>query len=136
MPVAASVPPWEDPVPAPVPAAQPAMAPSAPAGGYYEDSVPLDAYDDVVPYDDFDGYGYDGSFDAPQASPVPAPPAPVPPAIPQGMGAPAQDPGFQAAGAASAQPAMVPEQPVSANADDLSKMLSSSMGVNIVFEEV
>ena len=142
-PAQSQVPPWED---APVtPASEPAAGSSgesAYADAYFDDSVPLDAYGDMADMGGYDGYsdpGYaDPGYGIPAASaPVPAVSAQQPSqAMDPSALSPAQRAAAQAAGVLPSQPAAPAQEPVSANADDLSKMLSSSMGVNIVFEEV
>ena len=142
-PAQSQVPPWEDaPVaPAPEPAAG-SSGESAYADAYFDDSVPLDAYGDMADMGGYDGYsdpGYaDPGYGIPAASaPVPAVSAQQPSqAMDPSALSPAQRAAAQAAGVLPSQPAAPAQEPVSANADDLSKMLSSSMGVNIVFEEV
>ena len=99
---------------APAPSAQPApvpSAPQAPAAGAADpyDEVPLDVYDSMAPsYEDDYGYGEPSPMAAPMASGEPV--------------APVESRG--------------PEQAPTANADDLSKMISGSMGVDVFFEEV
>ena len=142
-PAQSQVPPWED---APVaPVSEPAAGSSgesAYADAYFDDSVPLDAYGDMADMGGYDGYsdpGYaDPGYGIPAASaPVPAVSAQQPSqAMDSSALSPAQRAAAQAAGVLPSQPAAPAQEPVSANADDLSKMLSSSMGVNIVFEEV
>ena len=142
-PAQSQVPPWED---APVaPVSEPAAGSSgesAYADAYFDDSVPLDAYGDMADMGGYDGYsdpGYaDPGYGIPAASaPVPAVSAQQPSqAMDPSALSPAQRAAAQAAGVLPSQPAAPAQEPVSANADDLSKMLSSSMGVNIVFEEV
>ena len=137
-PAQSQVPPWED---APVaPVSEPAAGSSgesAYADAYFDDSVPLDAYGDMADMGGYDGYS-DPGYGIPAASaPVPAVSAQQPSqAIDPSALSPAQRAAAQAAGVLPSQPAAPAQEPVSANADDLSKMLSSSMGVNIVFEEV
>ena len=142
-PAQSQVPPWED---APVaPVSEPAAGSSgesAYADAYFDDSVPLDAYGDMADMGGYDGYsdpGYaDPGYGIPAVSaPVPAVSAQQPSqAMDPSALSPTQRAAAQAAGVLPSQPAAPAQEPVSANADDLSKMLSSSMGVNIVFEEV
>ncbi|MDD6636797.1 MAG: DNA polymerase III subunit gamma/tau, partial [Coriobacteriaceae bacterium] len=137
-PAQSQVPPWED---APVaPVSEPAAGSSgesAYADAYFDDSVPLDAYGDMADMGGYDGYsdpGYaDPGYGIPAASaPVPAVSAQQPSqAMDPSALSPAQRAAAQAAGVLPSQPAAPAQEPVSANADDLSKMLSSSMGVNI-----
>ena len=137
-PAQSQVPPWED---APVaPVSEPAAGSSgesAYADAYFDDSVPLDAYGDMADMGGYDGYS-DPGYGIPAASaPVPAVSAQQPSqAMDSSALSPAQRAAAQAADVLPSQPAAPAQEPVSANADDLSKMLSSSMGVNIVFEEV
>ncbi|MGN0261641.1 MAG: DNA polymerase III subunit gamma/tau [Eggerthellaceae bacterium] len=132
------VPPWEDasvtPVSEPIAGSS---GESAYADAYFDDSVPLDAYGDMADMGGYDGCSDAGYPDPGYGIPAPAVPAQQPvQAIDPGALSPAQRAAAQAAGALPSQPAAPVKEPVSANADDLSKMLSSSMGVNIVFEEV
>lgn len=147
-PAQSQVPPWED---APVaPASEPAAGSSGESAyvdAYFDDSVPLDAYGDMADMGGYDGYSDPGYADPGYADPgygIPAASVPAPAVSAQQHAqamdpsalSPAQRAAAQAAGVLPSHPAAPAQEPVSANADDLSKMLSSSMGVNIVFEEV
>ena len=142
-PAQSQVPPWED---APVaPVSEPAAGSSgesAYADAYFDDSVPLDAYGDMADMGGYDGYSDPGYADPGYGIPAASVPAPAVSAQQHAQAmdpsalSPAQRAAAQAAGVLPSQPAAPAQEPVSANADDLSKMLSSSMGVNIVFEEV
>ncbi len=104
--------------------AAPRPAPAAPAP--LDDEVPLDVYDDVE--ESYEGdYSY-GSYESVPA-PIPAKPDDSPAAQAEPKLAFAE----QRRDAVDS-PTQTQEPP--ANADDLSKMLSGSMGMNITFEEV